>query len=195
LGERMKKQKYQDGNTVKPKGKHRDKKTKQDNLVCITINGEQYDLVIGRNHGEIPPSRTLAHTLRETLDLTGTKIGCDRGACGACTVLMDGNPVPSCMLLTAECDGKVITTIEGLQDPITGDLDLLQKAFIDHTAFQCGFCTPGIILTSKAHLENHPDTSEQELKDALAGNYCRCISHYHVVEAVMKAAGMEGGVK
>jgi aerobic-type carbon monoxide dehydrogenase small subunit (CoxS/CutS family) len=158
-------------------------------LVRMTINTEVYTFVIGPNNGEVAPSHTLAHTLRETLNLTGTKIGCDRGACGACTVLMDGKPVPSCMILTAECDGKNITTIEGLRDPISGALHPLQKAFIENSAFQCGFCTPGIIMTSKALLEKNPAPTENEIKDALAGNYCRCISHYHVVEAVLKAAG------
>ena len=173
---------------IKDHKRHHDRKTNGARLVRLTINGEGYEFVIGRNHGEIAPSHTLARTLRETLDLTGTKVGCDRGACGACTVLMDGKPIPSCMVLTVECEGRAVTTIEGLRDPLTRDLDPLQKAFVDNTAFQCGFCTPGILLTSKAFLEKNPAPREKELKDALAGNYCRCISHYHVVEAVMKAA-------
>ena len=140
---------------------------------------------IGDPPHDIAPSHTLAYTLRETLNLTGTKIGCDKGACGACTVLMDGRPVPSCMVLTVECGGKSITTIEGLQDLKTGTLHPLQKAFVDHTAFQCGFCTPGILMTSKALLENIPSPSEEEIKDALSGHYCRCISHYHVVDAIL----------
>ncbi|MFH1489272.1 MAG: (2Fe-2S)-binding protein [Pseudomonadota bacterium] len=188
----MRKKKGSEGKTSGHKEKPSTAKRNNGKVVRISINGEPYEFVIGKNHGEIAPSRTLALTLRETLDLTGTKIGCDRGACGACTVLMDGKPAPSCMVLTADCDGKSVTTIEGLQDPVTGTLDPLQKAFVDHTAFQCGFCTPGIILTSKALLDKDPSPSEQTLKDALAGNYCRCISHYHVVEAVMKAAGKGG---
>ena len=185
----MKKKSGKAGEKAKKEGKTDAVKVKDPDLARITVNGELYEFVIGTNHGEIAPSHTLAQTLRETLDLTGTKIGCDRGACGACTVLMDGEPIPSCMVLTAECDGKAVTTIEGLQDPITGELDPLQKAFVDHSAFQCGFCTPGIILTSKALLERKPTPTEQELKNALAGNYCRCISHYHVVEAVMDVTG------
>jgi aerobic-type carbon monoxide dehydrogenase small subunit (CoxS/CutS family) len=152
--------------------------------ITLQINGETQVFNVGDIDLSIAPSHTLAHTLRETLDLTGTKIGCDKGACGACTVLMDGKAVPSCMILTVECDGKSITTIEGLQELNTGNLHPLQKAFIDHTAFQCGFCTPGILMTSKALVENNPSPKEYDIKDALSGHYCRCISHYHVVDAV-----------
>jgi len=155
--------------------------------IRLSVNGETYELTVGDRPHQISPSHTLAHTLREALDLTGTKIGCDKGACGACTVLMDGKPVPSCMILTVECDGKSIVTVEGLQDPETGELDLLQKAFIHYTAFQCGFCTPGILMTSKALLKNNPSPTQQDIKDALSGHYCRCISHYHVVDAVLNA--------
>jgi len=155
--------------------------------IRLRINEETYELTVGDSPQHVSPSHTLAYTLRETLDLTGTKIGCDKGACGACTVLMDGKPVPSCMVLTVECHGKSILTVEGLQDTETGELDPLQKAFIQHTAFQCGFCTPGILVTSKAFLENNPSPTKQDIKDALSGHYCRCISHYHVVDAVMTA--------
>lgn len=155
--------------------------------IKLNINGEPFELTVGESMRAIAPSDTLAHTLRETLDLTGTKVGCDRGACGSCTVLMDGKPVPSCMVLTVECDGRSIMTIEGLADPETGELHPLQQAFIDHTAFQCGFCTPGILVTSKAMLEENPTPDEQDIKEALSGHYCRCISHYHVIEAVLKA--------
>jgi aerobic-type carbon monoxide dehydrogenase small subunit (CoxS/CutS family) len=101
---------------------------------------------------------------------------------------MDGKPILSCMTLTIECNGKNITTVEGLEDPETGQPHPLQQAFIDHTAFQCGFCTPGILLASKALLDNNPSPHEREVKDALAGHFCRCISHYHVVDAVLEAA-------
>ena len=117
-------------------------------IITLNINGEAYEFTVGDNVRAVSPSHTLAHTLRETLDLKGTKIGCDRGACGSCTVLMDGKTVPSCMVLTVECHGKSIQTIEGLAHPETGDLHPLQKTFIKHTAFQCGFCTPGILVTS-----------------------------------------------
>ena len=158
------------------------------NPISLTINGRPYELNVGNRVYEVDPSHTLAHTLRETMDLTGTKIGCNHGACGACTVLVDEKPVLSCMTLTVECDGKSITTIEGLEDQKTGRIDPLQQAFVDNTAFQCGFCTPGIIMTAKALLDENPSPTGQEVKEALSGNYCRCISHYHVLNAVMEAA-------
>jgi len=156
-----------------------------DRTISLTVNGQDYTFSIGDSPHHLAPFHTLAYTLRETLNLTGTKIGCDKGACGACTVLMDGRPVPSCMVLTVECGGKSITTIEGLADPETGALHPLQKAFVDHTAFQCGFCTPGILMTLKALFQKIPSPSEGDIKSALSGHYCRCISHYHVVRAVL----------
>jgi carbon-monoxide dehydrogenase small subunit len=158
---------------------------KRNPYIDLTVNLKNYRLLIGTGSGEVSPSHTLAFTLRETLGLTGTKISCDEGACGACTVLVDGAPVPSCMMLTVEQDGKSITTIEGLADPVTGKLHSIQQSFIEHTAFQCGFCTPGIIMSIKALLERNPAPDEREIKDALSGHFCRCISHYHVIEAVM----------
>jgi len=149
--------------------------------ISMTINGESRELMIGK---DVQPWHTLAYTIRETLGYTGTKIGCDQGACGACMVLINGKPILSCMTLTVECDGKSITTIEGLEDRETGKPHPVQQAFIDHTAFQCGFCTPGIIISTKALLDENPSPSEQEIKEALAGHYCRCISHYHVLNAV-----------
>lgn len=157
--------------------------------ISLTVNGDHYKLRVGNQPREVDPAHTLAHTLRETLGLTGTKIACDHGGCGACTVLMDGKAVLSCMLLTVECDGKSITTIEGLEDPKTGDLHPLQQSFIDLTAFQCGFCTPGMIMSSKALLDENPSPTEQDVKQALSGHYCRCISHYLVIKAVLEAAG------
>jgi aerobic-type carbon monoxide dehydrogenase small subunit (CoxS/CutS family) len=159
-------------------------KTKRTQYINLKINNKVYTLYIGCQPGEVSPSDTLAHTLRETLGLTGTKIGCDEGACGACTVLLDGKPVLSCMMLTVELDGRNITTIEGLAEKEKGTLHPIQQSFVDHTAFQCGFCTPGIIMTAKALLDKNPNPSEHEVKDALAGHYCRCISHYHILEAV-----------
>ena len=157
--------------------------------VSLTINGDNREFAIGGRAGELPPSETLADTLRERLGLTGTKVGCDRGSCCSCTVLIYGAPSLSCMTLTVECDGASVITIEGLPDPLTGALDPLQQAFIDHTAYQCGFCTPGMIMAAKALLTANPSPAESEIKSALGGHYCRCISHYHVIDAVADAAG------
>ncbi len=171
--------------SVKQKGLQR-------SSIHLTVNGKAHTLSVGTRPDEVDPAHTLAFTLRETLGLTGTKIACDGGACGCCTVLMDGQAVPSCTILTVECDGKKITTIEGLSGP-HGELDPLQQAFIDETAFQCGFCTPGIIMSAKWLLDNNPSPTEDEVKEALSGNFCRCISHYHVVRAVMAAAQQTEG--
>lgn len=152
--------------------------------VKLSVNSKVYELATGSAAGEVDPAHTLSHTLRETLGLKGTKLSCEGGACGACTVLMDGKAVLSCMVLTVECEGKEITTIEGLADAKTGALDPLQQSFIDHGAFQCGYCTPGMIMSAKALLGENPSPTEEEIKEALSGNFCRCISHYQVVEAV-----------
>ena len=156
--------------------------------ISIVVNGQTFELEVGDGPDQVNATHTLAHTIRETLGLTGTKVSCDHGACGACTVIMDGKAVPSCMLLTIECGGKDITTIEGLSEKTTGAIDPLQQAFIDHTAFQCGFCTPGIIMSAKALLNENPSPSREEIQENLSGNFCRCISHYQVVEAVMDAS-------
>ena len=168
--------------------KMKEKKSDKEKKINLTVNGHHYQLGVGEEAHQVDPSHTLVYTLRETLRLTGTKIGCDHGSCGSCTVLMDGGPILSCLTLTVECDGKSITTIEGLGDPTTGDLEPLQQAFIDNTAFQCGFCTPGMIMTAKALLEEKHSPTEKEVREALSGNYCRCMSHYQVVEAVLAAA-------
>ena len=152
--------------------------------LTLHINGETYEFTIGRKLGQVPESETLLETLRERLGLTGTKLSCGEGACGGCAVLMDGKAVAACVTLTAECEGKEITTIEGLSDPVTGELDPIQEAFLEHNAFQCGFCTPGIIMAVKSLLNSSPDPTEEEITEALSGNFCRCISHYQVIEAV-----------
>jgi len=152
--------------------------------IVLNINGDDYEFSLGKRLGQIPPSETLAQTLRERLNLTGTKISCGHGACGCCAVLLDGDAVASCMTLTVECDGKKIVTIEGLQDPVTGELDPIQRAFLDYSAFQCGYCTPGIIIAAKALLNKNPHPTDAEIKLALSGNYCRCISQYQVVDAI-----------
>ena len=121
--------------------------------VSIRVNGVVRTFIIDEAEGCVKPSETLVHTLRDRLNLTGTKIGCDHGACGNCTVILNGNPVASCMILTADCDGAEVTTIEGLENQDTGELSILQQAFVDNSAFQCGFCTPGIIMSAKALLD------------------------------------------
>lgn len=160
--------------------------------VTLYVNGTMYEFSIGTRFGQIPQGETLSQTLRNRLGLTGSKEACGEGACGCCTVIMEGRAVTSCMLLTVDCDGKHITTIEGLADPQTGALSDLQQAFIDRYAFQCGFCTPGIIMASKALLDKNPHPTEEQIKEALSGNFCRCISQYHVIEAVKDVAGKVG---
>ena len=155
--------------------------------IHLNVNGRDYALAVGETVGAIAPSDTLAQTLRETLGLTGTKIGCDQGACGSCTVIMNGQTVLSCMILTVECDGARVTTIEGLEDAATGKLHPLQQAFIDNSAFQCGFCTPGILMSAKSLVDSDPHPSADAVRQALSGHYCRCISHYEVVQAVCDA--------
>lgn len=154
-------------------------------IIRLTVNEEPYELKVGV---QIEPWHTLARTLRETLGLTGTKIWCDHGECGACTVLMEGKPVLSCSTLTVECDGKKITTVEGLADPKTGKLHPIQQAFLDNWGFQCGFCTPGMIMSTKALLDANPDPTEEEIRKVLAGNLCRCTGYVKIVESVLKAA-------
>ena len=150
----------------------------------LYVNGRKFEFSVGTKFGQIRPNETLLETLRDRLSLTGTKRSCDEGACGLCTVVIDGEARASCMTLSVECDGKHITTIEGLADPVTGELDPIQEAFLEHSAFQCGFCTPGIIIAVKSLLNQNPSPTEEEIEEALSGNYCRCISHYQVIEAV-----------
>jgi carbon-monoxide dehydrogenase small subunit len=132
---------------------------------------------------------TLADFLRESLGLTGTHVGCEHGVCGACTVLDDGQPVRSCLLLAVQVDGSSLTTVEGLAD---GDrLHPLQQAFWDHHGLQCGFCTPGILLTAKAFLEEHPRPTDEEIREAISGNLCRCTGYHFIVEAIRAAASAQ----
>lgn len=148
-------------------------------LVQLRVNGEEYEVAVEPHH-------ILLRVLREDLGLTGTKRGCDQGECGACTVLMDGLPVPSCLILAVQAQGREITTIEGLAKE--GELDPIQQAFIEHFGFQCGFCTPGMILTAKALLDRNPHPTEDEIKEAIAGVICRCTGYVQVVEAIQAAA-------
>ena len=161
--------------------------------IRLKVNGKKHRLEIGNNPGQIEPSHTLASVLREQLGYKGVKVSCDNGACGCCTVLLDGKAALSCMTLAVECDDKEIITIEGLRDEKTGALDPIQQSFIDHTAFQCGFCTSGMIMSSKALLNENPSPTEDEIKEALSGVFCRCISHYQAIEAVKaSSAGGKG---
>jgi carbon-monoxide dehydrogenase small subunit len=145
----------------------------------LKVNGEDYSL-------EVEPHRTLLEVIRNDLGLTGTKLGCGGGECGACTVILDGKAVKSCLMLALDARGKEIWTIEGLSR--VGDLHPLQRAFVELGAIQCGFCTPGMIMASKALLDENPQPSEQEIKDALAGNLCRCTGYVKILEAVLSVA-------
>ncbi len=134
----------------------------------------------------VEPRTTLADFLREQLDLTGTHVGCEHGVCGACTVLLDGQPVRSCLLLAIQLDGASIMTVEGLADGES--LHPLQQAFWEHHALQCGFCTPGLLLTALALLKENPRPTDLEIREAIAGNLCRCTGYHFVVEAIRAAA-------
>lgn len=166
------------------------KKDKGPATIKLIVNGKPVELLPGY---QVMAWHTLVFTLRETLGLTGTKTGCDNGECGACTVIMNGKPILSCCTLTIECDGKEITTIEGLGNPLTGELHPLQKAFIEHDGMQCGFCTPGMIMQAKALLNKTPNPNEQGVKEALSGNLCRCGSYQKIVESVLAAASAMRG--
>ena len=147
--------------------------------IAVTINGRTHRLAVS-------PRRMLADMLREDLHLLGCKIGCDQAVCGACTVLVDDLPVTACTTFAFELDGKAVTTIEGLADG--GALDPVQRAFLEHGAFQCGFCTPGMIMQSIDLLADHPDPSEEDIRHNLEGNLCRCTGYQNIVRAVQDAA-------
>jgi carbon-monoxide dehydrogenase small subunit len=147
--------------------------------ITLTVNGETEFL-------EVESHRTLLQVLREDLDLTGTKDGCNGGECGACTVLFDGEPVNACLVLAVEADGHEVVTVEGLAQD--GALDPLQRAFINRNAVQCGFCTPGMIISARALLDRNPRPSEMEIRQAIAGNLCRCTGYTRIVEAVQEIA-------
>jgi carbon-monoxide dehydrogenase small subunit len=147
--------------------------------VAVTVNGDQ------QRHS-VEPRKTLADFLREDCRLTGTHLGCEHGVCGACTVLLDGRAVRSCLVLAVQARGHEITTIEGLA--ANGELTPVQQAFIDNHGLQCGFCTPGFIMSMTALLERIPDPSEEELRDGLSGNLCRCTGYQGILKAARQAA-------
>ena len=153
--------------------------------IKLTVNGALYEL-------EVQPSEALVDVIRDKLGLTGTKEGCGLGECGACTVIMDGKPVNSCLVLAVEADGREVTTVEGLARE--GQLSVLQEAFVARNAVQCGFCTPGMLISAHALLERNPHPTEDEIRKALVGNLCRCTGYVRIVQAVQVAAE-KGGAK
>ncbi len=152
--------------------------------VTITINGTEHRLQV--------PSRTLlSQLLRDVLDLTGTHVGCDTSSCGACTVLVDGNATKSCTMFAVQADGSSVTTVEGLAS--NGELHPIQEAFREKHGLQCGFCTPGMMITAVQILERNPSPSEAEIRSGLRGNLCRCTGYHNIVKAVQHAAAISGG--
>ena len=151
--------------------------------ISVTVNGD-------RHTGDIEPRMLLSGFLREVLNLTGTHVGCDTSQCGACTVLLNGDSVKSCTLFAVQADGCEVTTLEGLEKD--GVLHPVQEGFWEEHGLQCGFCTPGMIMSSVALLERNPDPSEEEIRHGLAGNLCRCTGYHNIVKAVQHAAGKSG---
>ena len=148
--------------------------------IFVEINGETYER-------DVDARRLLIHFIRDDLDLTGSHVGCDTGNCGACTILLDGAAVKSCMLLAVQANGANIETVEGLAQ--NGNLDALQQAFSDHHALQCGYCTPGMLMSAKALLDANPRPSEEEIRKGLQGNICRCTGYWNIFDAVKAASG------
>jgi carbon-monoxide dehydrogenase small subunit len=151
--------------------------------IKFILNGEPVEV-------EVEPHLTLLQLLRDKLELTGTKEGCGMGECGACTVLLDGKTVNSCIFPALEVGGKKVTTIEGLTDA-QGNLHPIQKAFVDHGAIQCGFCTPGMVLSAKALLDECPKPTEEEIRHGIAGNLCRCTGYLQIIQAIKAVSGQQ----
>ena len=147
--------------------------------IVVTVNGTTYER-------DVAARKLLIHFLRDDLDLTGSHIGCDTGNCGACSVIVNGTLVKSCMMLAVQCDGATIETVEGLSE--NGELTVLQQAFSEHHALQCGYCTPGMLMSATALLRENPSPSEDEIRKGLQGNICRCTGYWNIVEAVKAAA-------
>lgn len=150
--------------------------------ITVRVNGKAEYITV-------PSSMTLLQMLRDKLGLTGTKNGCSAGECGACTVLLDGEPVNSCLVLAVEADDRDITTVEGLAQE--GELSPIQQAFVDHNAVQCGFCTPGMLLSAQALLRRNPHPDEAEVREAMVGNLCRCTGYLRIIRAIRDAADRE----
>ena len=148
-------------------------------LITLNVNGEPYEALV-------KPNSTLLDVLRDQLELTGAKRGCDAGDCGSCTVIMNGRPVNACLLLALKADGAEITTIEGLAEGTK--LHPIQEAFVEYGAIQCGFCTPGMVLSAKALLDRNPKPTEEEIKTGISGNLCRCTGYIKIVEAIQAAS-------
>jgi len=148
--------------------------------INLTVNGQDYEL-------EVESDERLVDVLRERLNLTGTKTGCDVGVCGACTVIVDNMAVNSCLMLAVQADGKSITTIEGIAD--RDKLHPIQKAFVENGGIQCGFCSPGMIMSAKALLDENPNANEEEIKEAIAGNLCRCTGYIQIVDSIKSVSG------
>ncbi len=155
-------------------------------IIQVTVNGEVVE-------SAVEPNQTLLQFLRDDLELTGTKHGCGLGDCGACTVILDGKPVNSCLVLAVQANGREVITIEGLAE--NGKLHPIQQAFVDKGAIQCGFCTPGMILSAKSLLNENPKPSELEIRTAISGNLCRCTGYQKIVEAVKEAAEVIEGTE
>jgi aerobic carbon-monoxide dehydrogenase small subunit len=154
--------------------------------ISMTVNGEQVS-------GDVEPRQLLVHFIRETLGLKGTHWGCDTSNCGACVVLVDGQPAKSCTVLAAMCDGHEVRTVESLSSD--GEMDPIQQGFHERHALQCGFCTPGMLMTTRALLDENPDPSEEEIRAAISGGICRCTGYKNIVSAVRWAAEHEAGAR
>jgi aerobic carbon-monoxide dehydrogenase small subunit len=154
--------------------------------VAVSVNGSQRE-------ADVEPRTLLVYFLRETLGLTGTNVGCDTSSCGSCTVLLDGESVKSCTLLAAQVDGRAVTTIEGLAS--NGDMHPLQDAFHRNHGLQCGYCTPGMLLAAVSYLKENPTPTEEDVRESLEGNLCRCTGYQNIVKSILDAAGSMSGAK
>ena len=156
-------------------------------IVELTVNGREHELIVD-------PRRTLVDALRHDLALTGTHVGCEHGVCGACTVLVDGQPVRSCLMFAVQAEGKEIRTVESLAAE-DGGLSDLQQAFTEHHGLQCGFCTPGFLMLAEGYLAEHPDPSREEVREVVSSNYCRCTGYHTIIDSISACAASRCGKK